>query len=185
MKSKEWIKSPWTISIVTTIFGFLLSTVYDYSKSKPIFSTILQILKGLWNFIISALNFNIKVWWLIVSLIVIIAIIYLVINFKQEKTIKPDFYNYRDERFKFWRWSWDWKFNYSKNVWCISNLTAHCPKCDTPLINHSNFYGELIFECPRCDFRARDSQCDEPHKIEMLILDNIDRERRNNNRKYS
>jgi hypothetical protein len=178
MKNKSWVKSPWTISIGTAIFSFLLIMIYDYSKSKPIFSTILQILHGLWNFIISALNFNIKVWWLIIGVIFIIAIIYLVINFKQTETFKPDFYNYRDGKFKFWRWSWNWEFNYSENAWCISNLTPHCPNCDTPLINHPSISGE-IFECPRCDFSARGSQCDEPQKIQMIILDNIERVKRN------
>ncbi|HYE08636.1 MAG TPA: hypothetical protein VEF53_00500 [Patescibacteria group bacterium] len=178
MKNKNWIKSSWTISIGTAIFSLLLTMGYDYSKSKPILSTILQILKEIWNFTILVLNFNFKVWWLIVGIIVLIAITYLVINSKPEETFKPDFYSYREGKFKLWRWSWNWKWNNSKNVWCISDLTAHCPNCDTPLIEHSSIYG-LIFDCPRCDFRAKDSQSDEPNKIEMIILDNIERKRRN------
>lgn len=176
MKNKSWIKSSWAISIGTAIFSFVLTVIYDYSKNKPIFSTILQILKNLYNFILLVLNFNIKVWWLILGIIVIIAIIYLVINLKQEENIKPDFYDYREGKFKFWRWSWNWKFNYSENAWSISNLTAHCPNCDTPLINRSNFHGPS-YECPRCNFRAIDSQCDEHEKIELIILDNIERKR--------
>lgn len=175
MKNKKWIKSPWTISIGTAIFSFLLTMVRDYFKSKPIFTTILQILKELWNFIILVLNFNIKVWWLLVGIIIIIVIICLIASFKQDKTKKPDFYNYRDGKFKFWRWSWNWQFSYSRNAWCISNLAAHCPNCDTPLIDSSNIYNGAMFECPRCDFNARDSKCDDPTKIERIILDNIER----------
>lgn len=120
MKDKNWIKSPWSISIGTAIFSLLLTIGYDYSKNKPILSTIMQILKGIWNFIISVLNFNIKVWWLIVGVFVLIAIIYFVVNFKQEETVRPDFCSYREGKFKKWRWSWNWKLNYSKNAWCIS-----------------------------------------------------------------
>jgi hypothetical protein len=176
MKNRSWLKSPWTISIGTALFSLLLTMGYDYSKNKPILSTILQILKGIWNFIILFLNFNLKVWWLIAGIIVIITIIYLVISLKQKETFKPDFYNYREGKFKLWRWSWSW--NYSRNSWHISDLTAHCPNCDTPLINYTSIYG-LVFDCPRCDFKAEGSQCDEPHKIEMIILDNIERKRRN------
>jgi hypothetical protein len=176
MNNKGWIKSPWTISIGTAVFSFLLTVIYDYSKSKPVFSTIFQILNKLLKFILLVLNFNIKVWWLLIGIIIVIAIIYLIISIKSNETNKPDFYYYRDGKLKFWRWSWEWKFNYAKNAWCISNLTAHCPKCDTPLVDNLSGYG-ISVECPRCDFRARDSQCEEPHKIEMLILDNVERKR--------
>lgn len=179
MKKKKLIRSPWTISIGTAIFSFLLSLGRDYTKSRPIFTTIQQILQTLLKFIISVLNFNIKVWWLIIGIIIIVAIIYLVFKFKQEET-KPNFYNYRNGKLKSWKWSWDWEFNSYENKWHISNLTPHCPKCDTPLIDRSSTY-TLMYECPRCDFEASDCECEEPTKIEAIIIDNIERKRRNNN----
>lgn len=177
MKNKEWMKSPWTISIGTAIFSFILTMIYDYLKSKPVFSTIMGILLNFCNGIISFLNFNIKVWWLLIVISAIIAIIYLVIILKKEEALKPDFYNYEEDKFRILRWSWDWKFNYSKKMWFISDLTAHCPNCDTPLIEYKNIY-EQGFECPRCDYKTRDFQCEEPYKIERIILDNIEKERR-------
>lgn len=123
------------------------------------------------------LTFNVKVWWLILFAGIFILILNLLYKFKNEEASKPDFYNYREGKFKLWKWTWDWKLNDSKNAWIISNMKAHCPKCDTPLIDNSSYYG-LKFDCPRCDFIANDFQCDEPHKIERIILDNIERKER-------
>ena len=178
MRDKRWLKSSWAISIGTSIFSLLLTIGYDYSKSKPIFSTIYQIVKTIWNFVLYLLNYNLKAWWVILGIFILFVVICLIAKYKQQEFIKPDFYGYREGRLKKWKWTWNWKWNDYKNAWIILDLTAHCPSCDTPMIDYSNRY-ELNFLCPRCDYRASDSQCDDPQKIERIILDNIDRERRN------
>ena len=53
-------------------------------------------------------------------------------------------------------------------------MKAHCPKCNTPMAQHTNHWS-IRFECPRCDYRAEDEECDQPDKIERIILDNADR----------
>ena len=104
MKAKTWITQDWAKgSILCAILGILFTMGYDYFKNKPLLSTIWQIVKGTWNFIISALTFNLKVWWLIVGIV----IIYLVAKFKQETIPTPDFYNYREDKLKQWRWTWN------------------------------------------------------------------------------
>jgi len=167
-------KSPWTISIGTAIFSLLLTMGYDYLKEKPILTTIWTIFKWIGNFVWSVLDFDVKFWWIIVVIGLFILIIKIIYKFKTEEAFKPDFYNYRTDKFKRWTWTWDWKFDAIRKAWIIEDLQASCPKCETPMINNSNRYG-LDFDCPRCDFNASDSQCDEPHKIKRIILDNIDR----------
>ncbi len=179
MAKKNIFKSPWTISIGTAIFSLFLTIIYDSVKQKPILSTIGAILKWIWNLIINILTFNIRVWWLLLGIALLILVLYLVDKFKKEETFKPDFYSYREGRFKRWKWTWGWKWSQSKGAWVIENLEAHCPNCDTPLIDNSSMYG-YYFDCPRCNFTARDGQCEAPHKIERIILDNIDRQRKNN-----
>lgn len=174
---KKWIKSPWGISIGTAIFSLLLTMGYDYSKDKPVLTTIWNVIIWIWDLILTILNFNLKVWWLIVAIGLFILILYIIDKFKREETFKPDFYSYREGKFKKWKWTWGWNWSQSKNAWGITDMKAHCPNCDTPMIEHSRVYG-LSFDCPRCDFRASDNQCDEPHKIERIILDNIDRKRK-------
>ena len=176
-KKEHWLKSNWTISVGTAIFSLLLTMGYDYSKEKPILTTVWSILKWIGNLVWTILNFDLKVWWILGSVFLFILIAFFVSKFKKEETFKPDFYSYREGRFKRWRWTWGWEWSDGKKAWLISNLTAHCPNCDTPMIDHSSMYG-LSFDCPRCEFRASDQQCDEPHKIERIILDNIDRKRK-------
>ena len=172
----HWIKSPWTISIGTAIFSLLLSMGYDFFKDKPILTTIWSILKWIGNLFWTILNFDLKVWWVIIVVILFVLIIYLIDKLKKEATFKPDFYSYREEESRLWKWTWEWQWNKRKRAWMITDMKAHCPNCDTPMIDNSNMYG-YYFDCPRCDFKAENEQCDQPHKIERIILDNIDRER--------
>tara|TARA_R110001606_G_scaffold61718_1_gene144115 strand:+ start:140 stop:682 length:543 start_codon:yes stop_codon:yes gene_type:complete len=175
---KNWIKSSWGISIGTAIFSLLLTMGYDYSKDKPILSTVWNILIWIWDFILTILNFNLKVWWIIGAIIIFILILYVIDKFKKKESFKPDFYSYRKDKVKRWKWTWIWKWKDSKNAWVISDFKAHCPNCDTPMIDNSNNIYGLSFECPRCNYQASGDNCDDPFKIEHLILDNIDRKRK-------
>ena len=175
---RKWIKSPWGISIGTAIFSLLLTMGYDKAKEKPILSTIWNIIVWIWDLIISILNFNLKVWWFILGVGIFILALYIIDKFKKEESFKPDFYSYREDKVKNWKWTWSWKWNNSKSAWVISDFQAHCPNCDTPMIDDSSSYG-LSYDCPRCNFSASGDRCDEPHKIERIILDNIDRKRKN------
>lgn len=178
MAKENWTKSSWTISIGTAIFSLLLTMIYDYFKEEPILTTIWTIIKWIGNLLWTILNFDIKVWWIIIALTLLVFLLYIFDKLKNDESFKPDFYNYKEDFFKHWKWSWNWELNRAKTAWVVSNMQAHCPNCDTPMIDRSNSY-ENHFECPRCDFKASDRQCDEPYKIERLILDNIDRKKQN------
>lgn len=180
MKKNSWIKSNWTISIGTAIFSLLLTIIYDYSKQKPILTTIWNIIKWIGNIVWEILDFDLKVWWLLIAIIIIILILFFITKFQKEENFNPDFHNYKEDKLKKWKWSWNWEYSKQREAWVISDMKAHCPNCDTPLIDHSSTFG-YCFSCPRCNFEARDGQCDEPYKIERIILDNINRKRRTNN----
>ncbi|HCY41083.1 MAG TPA: hypothetical protein DHV48_06965 [Prolixibacteraceae bacterium] len=177
MNKEKWTKSPWTISIGSALFSLLLTMGYDYSKEKPILTTVWSIIKWIRNLLWTIINFDLKVWWIIIAVALFILVIAIIDKFKKEETFKPDFYSYREGTFKRWKWTWTWKIRSSDNVWVISNLEAHCPNCDTPMIERSSIMYGLSFDCPRCEFQSKEGQCDEPHKIERIILDNIDRKR--------
>lgn len=173
-KREHWLKSPWTISITTAIFSLLLTMIFDYLKEMPLSTTILTTLRLAGNLLWNILNFDLKIWWVTSTIILFIVILFLIEKYKVNGASKPDFYNYREGKFKRWKWTWAWRN--INNEWVISDLKAHCPRCDTPLINNSSIY-KFSFDCPRCDFNANDEQCDEPHKIERIIYDNIARQR--------
>ena len=170
-RKNHWINSPWTISIATTLLSLLLTIVYDYFKNKPILTTIWFISKWIGDLFWTILNFNLKAWWIIAAVLVFI----LINKLKEEPILKPDFYNYREGKPKRWKWTWKWEWNKGKG-WRVSDMTAHCPNCKTAMIDYSDIYG-FFFDCPRCDFEAKNKQCEDPHKIETIILDDIDKQR--------
>jgi hypothetical protein len=81
MKKKNFLKSPWTISIGTATFSLFLTMLYDSIKQKPILSTLGAIFNWIWNAIISILTFNIKVWWLLLGIAILILILYIVAKY--------------------------------------------------------------------------------------------------------
>ncbi|MDP4092551.1 MAG: hypothetical protein Q8920_04250 [Bacillota bacterium] len=170
----KWVKSPWTISIGTAILSFILTIIYDYSKNKPIADTFGKVLKFILNIIIYVLNIKLKVWWLLIALI---SIIYLIMRFQHGEDDRPEFYNYREDILKKWKWTWSWRWSNYENAWLITDLEAHCPNCETSLIQSSSIYG-IRFDCPRCNFRANEDNCEQPYVIEAIILDNIKRKKR-------
>ncbi len=174
----KWIKSPWTISFVTAIFSLILTIIYDYFKQNPFLSTIIEVVKWIGNKIIFILNYDIKVWWILSSIITIVILI-LFINLRREKIIKPDFYNYKEDKFKKWKWSWDWEYNRIKGGWDVKRMQPYCPHCDTPLIKNSSLY-ILEYWCPRCEYNATSDDCDDPVNVKVIIFDNVNRKRKNN-----
>lgn len=177
MSNKNWKKSPWTIAIVSGLLPFFCSIVYDLIKEKPFFSTIWIVLKWIGNLLLSFINLELKLWWIVVGIALIIFIIYITDKIGRSKAFKPDFYEYCEDKFNKWKWTWEWKFSESKNVWIASNLEAKCPQCETPMIERRTYH-HIHFDCPRCNFSASDNECDYPDKVERIIIDNIERKRK-------
>jgi hypothetical protein len=177
MSKKKWHTSPWTISLGSALFGFLLLVAYDAFRNKPILTSLSIIFGYLWNFLLAILNFPIKLWWLLSTVVIVILVISFIKKLFPQEQDPPPFYNYREGKPKRWRWTWEWKFDQSENAWAIADLVAHCPKCNSSLMSKCSIYGPS-FSCPLCDFSATSEyECDEPHKIERIISDNVERMR--------
>ena len=172
MKKRNWYSSPWTIGITTSIIGSLLIYLFD----KKILSAIADSIIGIWNFIVSLLNYDLKVWWLI-GFAIIILIIYLIHTFRTEEIPEPEFTKYKEDRLKNWRWTWDWQWSDRKKSWIIVNLHAYCPKCGATLLDNSSLF-DSIYECPQGDFKTGrlDHQAEDKRHIEALIIDKTKRE---------
>lgn len=175
---KKFFKTPWGISIGTAIFSFLLFLGYDLLKSQPALSTLGSILQAVGTAILAFFNFQLRVWWIIIGIIVLIIAIYIWYKVSDAKEPnRPDFCNYNNDTFQHWRWSWSWSWNDYKKAWTVNELRAHCPQCNTPMIDHSSATFGAQFSCPRCNFHAHDDNCDIPFKVERVILDNLDRKK--------
>lgn len=178
-KETKWLNNPWSISIGTATFSLFLTILYDLVKSKPILSSIGQIISWVIKVIVSILTFDIKVYWILIFLIVIVLVLFLFVTNSKPENSKPVFINYKTEKFKKLRWSWSWKYNTKQNAWNVSDLTAHCPKCDTTMLDSdSGIYG-LRYECPRCNYVISGGDYEFKDRIETLILDNLRRQENN------
>ena len=171
---KKFWKSPWTISIGTAIFAFLLTVLRDLLQGKRILSTIGNILSAVWRAILAFLNFNLKAWWVLIGIAAIIAILWIISKLDEKgcENKKPDFTSYTEDHFRTWKWSWEWKYSSYMEKWHVDNLMAHCPKCDTPM-QHDQF--ESVFQCPRCQYRTQYDGHETSPQVEAVIIDNLNR----------
>lgn len=173
---KQFFKSPWTISLTATLFGFILTIAYDLLKGKQVLSTIKAFFLISINGISVFLNFELKVWWVLLVIIIVIAILLCIGYITRRKSSacdNPEFTKYTEDYFGSWKWSWTWSFDSFEEKWFVQDLKAHCPKCDTPML-HDEY--ESYYSCPRCGFQP---QYLDRHKkmfeVEAIIHDNVSR----------
>ena len=170
---RKFLKSPWTISVVSTLLGFLLTIIYDVFKGKKVLSTLLNILKVVWKFIINLLNFQIKLWWLLLGLAFLIFILWIVIKIKEFGEEGPEFLNYTKDTIQGWDWEWTWRKNY-EGKYVVDDLHPVCESCGTPLAAKHDYQSSLY--CVRCG-RSRHSHGVFPDlsHIELYIVDTANR----------
>lgn len=177
-KKTKWYNSTW----IVTIFGGIITTtvgtlVYDWAKQKPILSTLAQLSKTFWTYVVTFITFKLPLWTVVV--VAFLAWVVRKISSKKKKTeSKPAFWNYREDKFKNWIWRWDYGINIMERQYEIRNLQPYCPYDDTQLVNKST-YLQAAFECPRCNttFSERSVYQSIPPEdatsIKALIWDNI------------
>lgn len=172
MSNNDWKKSPWIIALGAAVAGSLVSFILDISKDKPIFSTIWSWLVWIWNIIVTFLNLNIRVWWLILGLFLIFIILWIISNINRESIkTRTNFLNYKEDTLKKWKWGWGWEYDQFKKKWYVLDMHPYCPQCSTRLMEPSLY---SPYKCPRCNFSAS-HYSEYKDEIEHLILDNIEK----------
>lgn len=166
---KKFLKSPWTISISSVLFAFILTILRDMITGEKVLSTFKSIFLWLWNLIIVILNFNIKVWWLFLGIGVIVFVFFLIDKFSA-KTDMPDFLRYTQDTIQGMNWKWQWVKGYV-GKYDLVDLELVCSNCGTPLVNR---YHYSTYECLRCNSKFNYDYIDYGH-IRMLIIDNARR----------
>jgi hypothetical protein len=173
--------------LTQSIVGVLLLGVgstflADWFKSLSFLTTLKGVFFWLWNGVIWLLNFEIKVWWLLIGIVVIAGIILFIVSIPKS-SIEPEYLQYKQEVFEKWLWKWDWHFNGSR--YKVSNLHPCCPVCETPLILQSSGWHSISgYVCPRGHslekqtgivVARQDPYTEDIHKIEVLIIDNVNK----------
>jgi len=169
----KFFKSPWTISIGSTIIGFLLTIGYDAIKGKQIFSTIGTILATICKWIHTFLTFNLKLWWILLGIVVLFIILFFISKIIEKRNFEPEYINYTEDNFGSLKWTWYWEYDKTIKKWHISKLEPHCPECDTPMFSNGLAYIGYDYKCPRCHHISQIYT--QEHEIEKVIFDNLHR----------
>lgn len=168
--------NPWAITIGGGIIvGLAVSFIQDFQQQQLVFSTLLSWGKSIWHWIILFLNFNIKVWWLLVGICGLICVIILLtwlynLFHTQDNTIQPDFLSYTQDTLCGWRCEWNWERTYN-GQYQIQNLRLICSACSTPLINNQGYMNKI--HCIRCNKEYSLDNYPDEKELCILIEDNV------------
>lgn len=104
---KRLLKHPVIVAIIPVILSFILTVLYDMVKNRQLLSTAKNILSFIINCVTSFLQFNIKVWWIVVAMVIIIGILFILFkigNAKNYKQSNPLWIQYQKDSINGWNW---------------------------------------------------------------------------------
>ncbi len=174
-KIKAFFENPWIITIGSGLIVLIVTIAIDVITADKVFSTIMTVTTSIWTIIITALNFEIKVWWMLVAILMVILGLFLLIRLANKKVhppAQPKFLQYTKDTILGFKWEWDWE-KYG-GTYHVENLRSICFYCDTPLKTKSRGYGKYHI-CLRCNSETCRAM-PEKDDIIMLIRDNARRE---------
>ena len=80
---KKWAKNPWVLGIGTTVIGgVLLSLLLDWIQGIDWLSTFKNVMRFIFNGVVFFLNFEIKVWWLLIAIAIIVVGLFVVAKYR-------------------------------------------------------------------------------------------------------
>lgn len=173
-KPKHFWNNPWTVSVGSGLIVLIITLLIDLVTAEQLFSTIGNVLSFIWKAVISFLNIELKLWWVLVGIAILFLILILwskLIESSSAKQIEPEFIKYTKDTILQYRWNWVWEKDlYGK--YKIENLHPICRECETPLTITYSGYGRL--KCLRCGEVYTD-ELPEEENVKMLIADNVRR----------
>lgn len=173
-KFKRFMKNPWTISIGSGLIVLVITIIIDAVSTKQIFSTIGAIFVAIWNGIVVFLNFDVKVWWILVALVFIFLVLYVIYKITDTKPFPKNHpMSYKQDNILGYKWKWLW-IKDDTGCYNIDHLHPVCPNCDTPLRIKSDSYGIPRLKCLRCG-QVINKELPDEKDVKMMIYDNIRR----------
>lgn len=128
---KKFAKNPWVLGIGTTVIGgVLLSFVLDWINGVDLLNTLKGVAKFTVNAAITFLNFELKAWWVLIGIVVIILTLYFISIYydAKSKKQKPSFLSYTTDSVLGYTWEWEYAVNWDSK-YTIRNLHPICSKC--------------------------------------------------------
>lgn len=176
----NWYSKWWITSVILPIIA---SVIADKFKNVPIWTTLLLVVNWIKTSFLNVINFEIKVWYILVFIFAAIFVLYVVSLRKSDNIIRlnsePSFSKYKRGRLKRWLWSWEYELNYS-GKYEIVNMLPICESCDIKMIFTDNrLYS--YYRCPKCNRQTDSSNWESTEDIQALIIDNIEKKQFNVN----
>lgn len=168
---KSFFKKPWVIAIVTTVVGTVLATcVIDLIRGVDWLSTFKVIASFFGKIVGSFLNFELKVWWVLAFLVVVIVgfIIFTKMYDTKPKSTAPSFLEYKKDFLLGYTWRWEYEKGYDGKY----NIVQLRPVCSTCGMTLKEDVWDV--ECLRCN-NALPWDESKRRDARMLILDNIEK----------
>ena len=106
---KKFIKNPWVLGIGTTVIGgVLLSFALDWIKGVDWLSTLRTVISHIVNAIVVFLNFELKVWWLLVAIALLAGTLIVVSRIldAKKKSTPLHFLSYTKDSILGYVWEW-------------------------------------------------------------------------------
>lgn len=93
-KFKNFMMNPWTVGVGTGLIVLIVTVVVDLITAVKIFSTLKNVLVVVWKAILAFLNFELKVWWVLAGLAIVVFALNEYVKYtdkKQQEENKPPF----------------------------------------------------------------------------------------------
>lgn len=173
-KSKAFWKNPWTVSIGSGLVVLVITVIIDMITAEKVFNTIRNIFSFALKVLLVFLNFELKMWWLLIGVAALIFVLWIFIKYKDSRHLvsdEPQYLEYKQDTLVGYKWKWTWRKNYF-GEYSIEDLHPICMKCSTPLTYNYTGYGRL--KCLRCG-AVYQQELPEEEDVKMLIADNVRR----------
>ncbi|MDR1198515.1 MAG: hypothetical protein LBK94_05825 [Prevotellaceae bacterium] len=152
----------WAIGVIGTIITGVAITVISEKLTSDPYTPFCW----LWGWLLKIMNYEIKIWVILLFL----GIIYLIIRLlpEPEKTKKHPFADYTSDTINGDKWAWKWN-EYLNH---IDGVCMFCPEDDTIMMRVDCWEnGQSGFECPRCR-RRKNFSGDDFNRLQAIIYDN-------------
>ncbi len=146
---KEKLKNPVFLAFGPVVLTSILTILVDWIRKKPILTTLWIIVQWLYRKVINLLNFEIKVWWILIFLIVAVLALRIAVYIydKIHPQEEPEYLKYTSDFIDGWELEWEWEKG-PHNSYRITNFRPVCQYCGTSLAPKYGSHGP--FKCFRC-----------------------------------
>lgn len=156
MKKEKWYNHNWVIGIGTAIVPFIVTLIIDFIKDYPLLDTFKKCINYIKSIIINTLDFNIKLWWLLIG----IFLIYLFNRWKKVIASKPNRIDdlaetYRVDVFGNNNAKWTWKYERNGLNLTVIDVQPLCPQCETPSDIETRWMAKASAHCSRCRLEGK------------------------------